>query len=99
MHKSTDKGERNISVNVSLSDRGVLLFLVEMIAGKRNSDTDIFFSSSNYYGTTSIELPASGNTILSHNKRIDKITFTRRFVFTCLNENGNFVFKWLTSLN
>ena len=103
MNKPGNKGNTGnpeISAKVSLADPGILFFLVEMIADKRHINEHTSLHIPRFLSTASVELPVSGNTVLSHGNGFDKINFTTRFMFTCIKEHrGCCVLKWFTSLN
>jgi hypothetical protein len=93
----------DIAVKTSLSDSGLLLCLVEMLADRR-IDTGYCFEKVpvgwQAIETSSIEAYVNGDTILSREADTVNASFTSSFIFTCSKIKGqNHYFNWLCSLS
>ncbi len=96
-------GHSPISVNTSLSDPTLLVFLVEKLAHRRNStgyDQQTVQPGWKAIETSSIEAYVSGNTNLSHETDAVDSGFTTSFIFSCIKVKGQaYSFTWLCSLS
>jgi hypothetical protein len=96
-------GNSPISVNTSLCDPTLLVFLVEKLADRRiNSGYDQQKVQPGWTAieTSSIEAYVSGNTNLTDNSDAIDAGFTTSFIFSCTKAKGqSYSFTWLCSLS
>ena len=96
-------GNSPISVNSSLSDPTLLVFLVEKLADRRNGtgyDRQAVQPGWQAIETSSIEAYVSGNTNLSHETDAIDAGFTTSFIFSCTKaKDQSYSFTWLCSLS
>jgi hypothetical protein len=96
-------GNTPLSVNASLSDPTLLVFLVEKLADRRNSigyEQQAVQPGWHAIETSSIEAYVSGNTNLSHEADAIDAGFTTSFIFSCTKAKGEgYSFTWLCSLS
>ena len=96
-------GDMPISVNTSLSDPTLLVFLVEKLADRRNSagyDQQAVQPGWKAIETSSIEAYVSGNTNLTDNTDVIDAGFTTSFIFSCTKaKDQDYSFTWLCSLS
>jgi hypothetical protein len=89
-----------VSVNISISDPGLVLFIVETMAEHRRDMKRNFPPIKGALKTSSVEAPIIGNTTVKHHAGFINAKFATRFLFTCTkSERGSCNFTWLSSLN
>jgi len=106
MKKPTNNPKFNpseILIKTDLTDAGLMLYLVEMLADRRH-DTGYCYEKVpvgwQAIETSSIEAFVNGNTTLSTSESIVDNGFTSSFLFTCSKIKGqDHCFKWLSSLS
>lgn len=93
----------DISIKTSLTDAGLLLCLVEMLADRRYDRGYCFEKVPvgwQAIETSTIEAHVNGDTILSRNDNVVNASFTSSFLFTCAKIKGqDHCFNWLCSLS
>jgi len=93
----------DIIAKSSLTEAGLLLCLVEMLADQRN-DTGFCHqqmpSEWRLMETSSIEAYVNGNTTVQQGEDIVTSVFISSFIFTCSRtKDGDHCFQWLSSLS
>ena len=87
----------------SLSEVGLLLCLVEMLADRRSKTSFCYQqvpSGWRAIETSSIEAYVNGNTSIQQDEEVVKSDFTSSFIFTCSQTEGrDNSFQWLCSLS
>ena len=103
--KIGDEKTNNLQIvaKSSLSEVGLLLCLVEMLADRR-SKTGLCHqqvpSGWRAMETSSIEAYVNGNTSIQQDEEVVKSDFTSSFIFTCSQTEGSdHSFQWLCSLS
>src|SRR5436190_1001013 len=102
MKKPDNHNRRNpaIVAKVTLTDPGILFFLVEMLANRRSNVGSGPLKIAASFQTSSIEGPVTGNTTLNHTSGVINTNFATRFLFTCTKVKGlDYCYTWLCSLS
>ncbi|MES1217183.1 MAG: hypothetical protein ABUT20_16840 [Bacteroidota bacterium] len=106
MKKPTNHGKvvnQDLSIETNLPDAGLLLYLVEMLADRKNDigycreKAPIGWQS---VETSTVEAFVDGNTKLSNSDCTIQANFISSFIFTCSKAKGqDYNFRWLSSLS